>query len=70
MKRRHGTLAEIRANIARLEALGPLDQAQATELRRLTWAEACRKSKLRARLQTYRAKAAAAEAELNGRTIA
>ncbi len=70
MKRRHGTLAEIRANITRLEALRPLDHEQATELRRLKWAEACRKFQLRARVKTYRAKAAAAKAELNGRTIA
>jgi len=69
VKSRHGTLAEIRAKIARLEALGQLNQAQATELRRLVWAETSRKSKLRARVETYRAKAAAAEAELNGRTI-
>ncbi|MBX9859018.1 MAG: hypothetical protein K2Y20_05420 [Sphingomonas sp.] len=69
MKRRHGTLADIRAKIERLEALGQLNPAQATELRRLNWAEACRKFQLRARVKTYRAKAAAAEAELNGRTI-
>ena len=62
------TLPGIRARIAELDerrAAGVLSSMEALERLTLIQRESTRKSRLRRRIKTYRAKAAAAEAELN-----